>query len=123
LALWSNQCFEHIRVLVGTLVEVDEGTVSKEVLEYARLHIRIPLREETRLMKIVRINDRFCEVSFEEESFIAPSCGYLFHKWGMVSKEDSEAHFDANVGEDFSESECSDHNDRSRERRGEDKTV
>jgi len=38
-------------VLVGTLVEVDEGTVSKEVLEYSRLRMRIPLGKEVRLVK------------------------------------------------------------------------
>ncbi|XP_068501378.1 uncharacterized protein [Phaseolus vulgaris] len=43
LALWSNQCFERIGALLGKLVEVDERTISKEVLEYARLSIRIPL--------------------------------------------------------------------------------
>jgi len=52
LTLWSNECFKHIGALVGTLVKVDEGTVSKEVLEYARLPIRIPLGEEARPTKI-----------------------------------------------------------------------
>ena len=60
LALWINQCFECIGVLVGTLVEVDEGIISKEVLEYARLCIRIPLGEEVRLAKSMRISDRLC---------------------------------------------------------------
>lgn len=60
MALWINQCFERIGALVGALVEVDEGTISKEVLEYARLCIRIPVDEEVRLAKAVRIKDRLC---------------------------------------------------------------
>jgi len=64
LTLWSNQCSKRIGALIGTLVEVDEGTISKEVLEYARLCIRIPLGEEVKLEKSTRLNDRFCQILF-----------------------------------------------------------
>ncbi|KAK7356785.1 hypothetical protein VNO80_16061 [Phaseolus coccineus] len=103
LALWSNQCFEPIGDLVATLVEVDTGTVSKEVLEYARLRTKIPLGEE-------------------EGNSPVPLVGNLFHKWDAAEKE-FEAQFDASVGEEFSESNCSEHGGINDDRRGEEKTV
>jgi len=42
LQLWSNQCFESIRALVGKVVEVDQATLAREVLEYVRFRDRIP---------------------------------------------------------------------------------
>jgi len=93
------------------------------VLEYARLHIRIPIGEEERLVKSVRINDRFCQVSFEEEIPPVSTFGTFFHKWSVTSEEGSEAHLDTNVGEYFFEYECSEHYGRNRERRGEEKIV
>ena len=123
LALWSNQCFERIGGLVGKLVKIDEGTISKEVLEYARLCIRIPLGEEVRLARSVRINDRVCQVYFEEENFHVPSCGNLFHKWGMASEDESEARLDSSISEVFSESDYSDHSGRQGERRREETTI
>ena len=74
-------------------------------------------------MKPVRINDRFCQVCFEEENPPAPMFENPFHKWGATSEEESEAHLDASVGENFSKSECSEHDDRNKEIRGEEKTV
>ncbi|KAK7348114.1 hypothetical protein VNO80_22663 [Phaseolus coccineus] len=60
LALWNNQCFERIGALLGTLIEADDGTVSKDVLDYARLRIRIPFGEGERSVKPIKINDTFC---------------------------------------------------------------
>lgn len=72
-------------------------------------------------MKSMKINDRYCQVSFEEEVPSASTFGSPFHKWGVASEEESEAHLDISVCEDFSESECSELDDKNGERRGEDK--
>ncbi|ESW15862.1 hypothetical protein PHAVU_007G108700, partial [Phaseolus vulgaris] len=73
LALWSNQCFESVGSLVGALVEVDNATVTREVVEFARLRVRIPVGSDTRMVKQVQINGTFCNVSFEEERFVRRS--------------------------------------------------
>ncbi|ESW12638.1 hypothetical protein PHAVU_008G129600, partial [Phaseolus vulgaris] len=80
LALWSNKSFAHIGAMIGNLEEVDEETVSKEVLEYARLRIRLSLGEEVTQVKSVRINDRICQVSFEEENSSVSLFGSPYHK-------------------------------------------
>ncbi|KAK7378746.1 hypothetical protein VNO80_04193 [Phaseolus coccineus] len=90
LPLSSNQCFERIGAIVGTLVEVDVGTISKMVLEYTRLRIKIPSGEEVRTTKSVRINDRLCQVFFEEENSPVPMLGNPCHKWDATSEEESE---------------------------------
>jgi len=123
LTLWSNQCFEHIGALIGKLEAVDEGTVSKEVLEYARLRIRLQLGEEARLTKSVRINDRVFQVYFEEENSSVSLIGSPFHKWNVNSEEESEARIEDSVGEGFSDSDYSEHGGRQEERRGEEMTV
>ncbi|KAL9325748.1 hypothetical protein ACSQ67_006393 [Phaseolus vulgaris] len=37
LHLWSRHCFERVGALVGKVVEVDQATMAREVLEYVRL--------------------------------------------------------------------------------------
>jgi len=101
LSLWSNQYFERIGALVGTLVEVDEVTITREVLEYARLRIRILVGEEARSVKSVRINDTLCQVSFEEEICFLDHLRESFLKECHTGNEDdSEACSDASLGEE-----------------------
>lgn len=57
LALWSSKCFECIRVLVSTMVEVNKAMLTREVLEFARLRIRVPVGKVTRLAKTVKLNE------------------------------------------------------------------
>ena len=95
LALWSNQCFESIGSLVSALVEVDNATVTREVVEFARLRVRIPVGSDTRMVKQVQINSTFCNVSFEEESEVSLAMQRLLdHQWGRVCEEESEASLD-----------------------------
>jgi len=72
--------------MIGNLEEVDEETVSKEVLEYARLRIRLSLGEEVTQVKSVRINDRICQVSFEEENSSVSLFGSPYHKWFVLNQ-------------------------------------
>ena len=53
LALWSYQCFETIGSLVGSLVEIDEATITREVVEFARLRVRISIGSVAKLVKQV----------------------------------------------------------------------
>ena len=95
LALWSNQCFESVGSLVGALVEVDNATVTREVVEFARLRVRIPVGSDTRMVKQVQINGTFCNVSFEQESEVSLAMQRLLdHQWGRVCEEESEASMD-----------------------------
>ena len=48
LKFWNKQCFEQVATLVGSLVEVEIATLEQEVLEYARLKVRVPLVGEAR---------------------------------------------------------------------------
>jgi len=95
LALWSNQCFESVGSLVGALVEVDNATVTREVVDFARLRVRILVGSDTRMVKQVQINGTFCNVSFEEESEVSLAMQRLLdHQWGRVCEEESEASMD-----------------------------
>ena len=105
--------------MIGNLEEVDEETVSKEVLEYARLRIRLSLGEEVTQVKSVRINDRICQVSFEEENSSVSLIGSPFNKWDDASEEELKAQIEDGVGEGFSDSDYSKRGGRQEERRGE----
>jgi len=89
--LWSKPCFELIGALVTTLVKIDEVTTERDVLEYARLHVSIPVGEAVNMVKSVKINDTLCQVFLEEE-FCIPDhfLGSFFEKWGVTSEAESK---------------------------------
>jgi len=69
LRFWNNTFFERVEAQVGTLVEVDDSTIKREVLEFVRLRVRAPVGRELRMVKNMRINETLCQAVFEEEPF------------------------------------------------------
>ena len=70
LKLWNTDCFKHIAVLLGTLIEVDEATMALEELEYARFKIRVSVGCEAKITSYMKINEVLYQVSVEEECTI-----------------------------------------------------
>ena len=95
LTLWSSRCFEFIGSLVGSLVEVDDATITREVVEFARLRVKIPVGRDAKMVKQVQINGTLCTVSFEEEFEIPLAMQRFYdHHWGVAREEGSEASLD-----------------------------
>ncbi|ESW22039.1 hypothetical protein PHAVU_005G121500 [Phaseolus vulgaris] len=57
LKLWNTECFKHIVALLGTLVEVDEATMTLDELEYARFKVRVSVGCEAKITSYMRINE------------------------------------------------------------------
>ncbi|KAK7372242.1 hypothetical protein VNO80_05616 [Phaseolus coccineus] len=109
LQLWSSHCFESIGALVGKVVEVDEVTLEREVLEYARLCVKIPVGGTANLAKEVHINNIPCKVSFEEEFYFPDhTLRSLFNKWAACSVMDSKVRSEEGGGREFLDSVGSD---------------
>jgi len=70
LKLWNPECFEKLGSLLGTLVEVDDATLTLKELEYARLNVRVPVGCEAKQTSYIRINETLYQVSMEEECTI-----------------------------------------------------
>ena len=68
LNLWSQQCFGKIVAPVGTLVSIDEKTLTWECLEFARLNVKVPIGTKIWVQKSMRINGRIYNVVLEEET-------------------------------------------------------
>ena len=86
LQLWNRQYFECIEALVGKMVEVDQTTLAREVLEYARLRVCVPTNDSVKVTKEVSINKIPCLVSLEEEvCFSEYTLRSFFSKWRACS--------------------------------------
>ncbi|KAK7354190.1 hypothetical protein VNO80_19649 [Phaseolus coccineus] len=110
--------------LVGTFIEVDEACVAKDVLEYVRLCVSIPLGGEAKLDKQIRINNTLCQISIEEESPISDSLQRCMHcYWDVENREESEVDSEANGGDVFLESIYSDFDGEKEEKKNEECTV
>ncbi|KAK7368232.1 hypothetical protein VNO80_10256 [Phaseolus coccineus] len=109
LQLWSRHCFECVGALVGKVVEVDQATLAREVLEYVRLRVSIPVGGLPCLKKEVSINDISCMVFFEEESSTTDhKIRSFFSKWGDVSIPESATSSEEDDGRDDSVGSFSD---------------
>ena len=91
MKLWNTECFKHIAALLGTLVEVDEATMSLDELEYARFKVRVTVGCEAKITSYMRINEVLYQVSMEEECTV-PEYNLCQCHWGGKSDgADSEA--------------------------------
>jgi len=82
--------------LVGEVVEVDVSTEKKEVLDFIRVRVKIPVTSAVNLVKDISINGLRCKFSFEEEAcaqVLVPKDA--FGKWGGgCSEVDTDASLD-----------------------------
>lgn len=67
-SLWSKSCFSKVIDQIGTLVSVDEKTLSWECLEYARLKVRVPNGNRLWMQKHMTINGVVYNIVIEEET-------------------------------------------------------
>ncbi|KAK7356306.1 hypothetical protein VNO80_15575 [Phaseolus coccineus] len=111
LRFWSRQCFEKIRGLVGSLVEVDEATIGKEVLEYTRLHFRVLVDGEAKMIKYVCVNGIQSRVVMEEETSHMNFLHVIPQKWGECSEVESEVGIEEKGGAELYDFEWSDYGD------------
>ncbi|KAK7332016.1 hypothetical protein VNO80_28762 [Phaseolus coccineus] len=124
LELWSRQCFECIGALVGKMVEVDQATFAKEVLEYARFRVCVLAGGLVKVTKEVSINRIPCLVSLEEEAgFPEYTLRSFFSKWGACSVPVSDVSSKEGDGREFLDSVGSDSNDGNGVREGEEASV
>ncbi len=70
LPFWNRDCFSkvvgHISA-TATMVAIDKSTLIWEVLEYARLLVRVQNLGSVRMMRRVKINKHVCSIYIEEE--------------------------------------------------------
>jgi len=93
LQLWCSQSFVSINALVGEVVQIDDVTLEKEVLEFSRFQVKLPVASSVRLEKDICINGISCKVLLEEEERV-PNLEYkrFYAKWnGGFSEVDTEA--------------------------------
>ncbi|QCE09557.1 hypothetical protein DEO72_LG10g778 [Vigna unguiculata] len=76
LNLWSQQCFGKVVATLGTLITVDEKTISWECLEYARLLVKVSIGCNVWAEKRMKINGKVYNLALEVESTVEsrPSC-------------------------------------------------
>jgi len=70
LHLWNTDCFTKVIGEISTmasLVSIDELTLSWEVVEYARLKVRLVNNGSAKLARKVKINNLMCSILIEEE--------------------------------------------------------
>ena len=73
LSYWNRECFEKVLGVMATsasLVSIDKDTLSWEVLEYARLQVRILNLDSSKMAKCVWINNHCCSILMEEENMV-----------------------------------------------------
>jgi len=88
LQLWCNQSFHKVGAVVGEVVEIDEATEKREVLEFARFRVKLLVSTVVNLVKEFSINDCVCKVTFEEEMSFPELC---LGRWvGGGSEVDTE---------------------------------
>lgn len=71
LPFWNRDCFAKVigvLDLSATLVSIDNSFMSWEILEFARLQVRMLISGNTRMVKSVQINNHLCSITIEEES-------------------------------------------------------
>lgn len=123
LHLWSRHYFESVGELVGKVVEVDQATVARNVLEYVRVRVCIPVGVLLRVKK-VSINGLSCVVSFKEETYMSDyKLRSFFSKWGDVSAPESDVSLEDDGRRERLVSVGSYSNDKDGRRVGEEQTV
>ena len=90
LKLWNTECFKHIAALLGTLVEVDEATMTLDELEYARFKVRVSVGCEAKITSYMRINEVLYQISVEEECTVPEYNLCQCHGGEISDGDDSE---------------------------------
>lgn len=124
LHLWSRHCFESVGALVGKVVEVDRETLAREVLEYVRLRVSIPVGVFPSIKREVSINGISCSVVFKMEMCMPDhKLRSFFSKWGHISVLESVASSKEDRGKECLDSVGSHCDDEKGSREGEELTV
>jgi len=66
--LWNKECFEKVLGEEASLVSIDMGTLTWEILEYARLQVRTIQNRKCTWMKTMKINESMYNIVMEEET-------------------------------------------------------
>jgi len=70
LPFWNRDCFTKVLGELSTsasLMSIDDSTLSWEVLEYARLRVRIVNNGNVKMARRMKINNHICSIIVEEE--------------------------------------------------------
>ncbi|KAK8470298.1 hypothetical protein PHAVU_004G105300, partial [Phaseolus vulgaris] len=70
LPAWNRDCFSKVigeLSRAATVEAIDEATLNWEVLEYARLRVRVPIAGSVRMARRMQINVQMCNILIEEE--------------------------------------------------------
>ena len=85
------------------LVSIDNSTLTWEVLEYARLKVRVQNLGSVKLVRKMRINKHVCSIFIEEEAIGCEGRGYNGNPY-VEDSTDSVSSMDTYVEDtDFSE--------------------
>ena len=79
LPAWNRDCFSKIIGELSravTVEAIDEATLNWEVLEYARLRVRVPIAGNVRMVRRMQINTQMCNILIEEEPHGCSGQGY-----------------------------------------------
>jgi len=71
LPAWNRECFTKVigeLSRAATVVSIDEATLTWEVLEYARLKVRVQNVGSVRWARRMQINDHMCSILVEKET-------------------------------------------------------
>ncbi|KAK7372428.1 hypothetical protein VNO80_05806 [Phaseolus coccineus] len=91
LQLWNSQCFDSIGALVGEVVEIDDAMLKKEVLEFARFRVKLPMDSSVCSTKEICINSIPCRVTFEEEvQKVVAVMGLSLTQWAPILVKELE---------------------------------
>jgi len=106
LPFWNKDCFSKVVGEISKaakLVSIDNSTLTWEVLEYARLKVRVQNLGSVRLARKMRINKHVCSIFIEEEAIGCEGRGYRGNPYAEDST-DSVSSLDTYVEDtDFSE--------------------
>ena len=78
LMFWNWECFSKVigeMPMSAKLVSIDKSTLSWEVLEYARLKVRVQNFGSVKMARKMRINKHECNIVIEEEVVCCEECG------------------------------------------------
>jgi len=79
LPAWNRDCFSKVigeLSRAATVEAIDEATLNWEVLEYARLRVRVPTAGSVRMARRMQINVQMCNILIEEEPHGCSGQGY-----------------------------------------------